>query len=164
MASKIKPLTTTNQLKFAHAKDYLIGIVVSEYHDDICNKLRDGALKRLKSAGVPLKNIKIVYAPGAYEIPLAARWLFDSDDFDAIICLGCVIKGDTEHDFYINDAVAKQLLKMSVDDDAPYVFGVLTVNSLQQAIDRAGGKHGNKGDECALAALKMLDLRDGLNS
>ena len=102
----------------------------------------------------------VKYAPGAYEIPLAARWLFDSGDFDAIICLGCVIKGDTEHDFYINDAIAKKLMDMSVQDEAPFVFGVLTVNSKQQATDRSGGKLGNKGEECALAALKMLSLRD----
>ena len=164
MASKLKSLSTAEKFSFPNAKEYLVGIVVSEYHSDINNKMRDAAIKRLKDSGVPAKQIVTVYAPGAYEIPLAARWLYDSDDFDAVICLGCVIKGDTEHDFYINDAVAKQLLKMGVDDDAPYVFGVLTVNNLQQALDRSGGKLGNKGDECALSALKMLDLRDRLVS
>ncbi len=164
MASKLKSLSTSTKFSFPNAKEYLVGIVVSEYHSDINNKMRDAAIRRLKDSGVPAKQIVTVYAPGAYEIPLAARWLYDSDDFDAIICLGCVIKGDTEHDFYINDAVAKQLLKMGVDDDAPYIFGVLTVNNLQQALDRSGGKFGNKGDECALAALKMLDLRDRLGA
>lgn len=163
MSSKTKSLTTSAKFTFVNAKNYLIGIVVSEYHSDICNKLRDAAIKRLKESGVPSKQIVVVNAPGAYEIPLAARWLFDSDGFDAVICLGCVIKGDTEHDFYINDAIAKRLMKMSIEDDAPFVFGVLTVNNHQQAVDRAGGKHGNKGDECTLAALKMLDLRDSLS-
>ncbi len=164
MASKLQSLTSNAKFSFPNAKKYLVGIVVSEYHQDICNKLSDAVVKRLKECGVPAKQIAVVNAPGAYEIPLAARWLFDSGDFDAIICLGCVIKGDTEHDFYINDAIAKKLMDMSVEDDAPYVFGVLTVNNKQQALDRAGGKHGNKGDECALAALKMLHLRDELSN
>lgn len=163
MSGKLKTVAAKEELAFANAANYLIGIVVSEYHSEICEKLKKAALNTLKKAGVNPKNIVVKYAPGAYEIPLAARWLFDSGDFDAIICLGCVIKGDTEHDFYINDAIAKKLMEMSVQDDAPYVFGVLTVNKYQQAIDRSGGKLGNKGEECALAALKMLALRDNIS-
>jgi 6,7-dimethyl-8-ribityllumazine synthase len=163
MSGKLKTVPAKEELAFANAANYLVGIVVSEYHSEICEKLKKAALNTLKKAGVHPKNIVVKYAPGAYEIPLAARWLFDSGDFDAIVCLGCVIKGDTEHDFYINDAIAKKLMEMSVQDDAPYVFGVLTVNNLQQAIDRSGGKLGNKGEECALAALKMLALRDNIS-
>ncbi|HRN95469.1 MAG: 6,7-dimethyl-8-ribityllumazine synthase [Chitinophagales bacterium] len=162
MAGKLKSTTESEALNFPNASDYLIGIVVSEYHAEICEKLKKAAVSTLKKAGVSTKNIIVKNAPGAYEIPLAARWLFDAGDFDAIICLGCVIKGDTEHDFYINDAIAKQLMAMSVQDDTPYVFGILTVNNHQQAADRAGGKLGNKGEECAIAALKMLTLRDNL--
>lgn len=160
MAGKLKATSDSSKIEFANAANYLVGIVVSEYHADICEKLKKAAVATLKAAGVHSKNIVEKYAPGAYEISLAARWLFDSGDFDAIICLGCVIKGDTEHDFYINDAIAKKLMDMSVQDEAPFVFGVLTVNSKQQATDRSGGKLGNKGEECALAALKMLSLRD----
>lgn len=163
MSGKLKTVAAKEELVFANAANYLVGIVVSEYHSEICEKLKKAALNTLKKAGVHPKNIVVKYAPGAYEIPLAARWLFDSGDFDAVICLGCVIKGDTEHDFYINDAIAKKLMEMSVQDDAPYVFGVLTVNNHQQAIDRSGGKLGNKGEECALAALKMLALRDNIS-
>lgn len=162
MAGKLKSTSENEELEFPNASEYLIGIVVSEYHAEICEKLKKGTISTLKKSGVIAKNIIVKQAPGAYEIPLAARWLFDAGDFDAIICLGCVIKGDTDHDFYINDAIAKQLMAMSIQDDAPYVFGVLTVNTPQQAKDRAGGKLGNKGEECAIAALKMLTLRDNL--
>lgn len=163
MSGKLKTVTANEELAFPNASTYMVGVVVSEYHIEICNKLKTAAIKTLKKAGVHPKNIVVRYAPGAYEIPLAARWLFDSGDFDAIICLGCVIKGDTEHDYYINDAISKKLMEMSVEDDSPYVFGVLTLNNRQQALDRSGGKLGNKGEECAIAALKMLALRDTIS-
>jgi 6,7-dimethyl-8-ribityllumazine synthase len=163
MASKTKNLSETTNAVFENAATYMIGIVVSEYHSAICNKLLDGALQTLTEYGVDERHVAVVYAPGSFEIPLAARWLFDADDFDAIICLGCVIKGDTEHDRYINESISNALMKMSIEDACPYLFGVLTVNSEEQAEDRAGGKYGNKGAECATAALKMLALRDSMD-
>lgn len=163
MAGKLKGVADNEELEFPDAKNYSIGIVVSEYHSDICEKLKRGAIDNLLKFGVSKKRIKVVYVPGAYEIPLAARWMYDSsDDFDAIICLGCVIKGETNHDAYINDAIAKKLMEMSVEDDIPFVFGVLTVNNQAQAEDRAGGKLGNKGEECAISALKMIALKDSI--
>ncbi len=162
MASKTKNLSEQSSAVYENAATYMIGIVVSEYHSEICNKLLDGALQTLVENGVDERNVAVVYAPGAFEIPLAARWLFDADDFDAIICLGCVIKGDTDHDRYINESISSALMKMSVEDACPYLFGVLTVNTEEQAEDRAGGKYGNKGSECSTAALKMLALRDSM--
>lgn len=135
-----------------------IALVVSEYHNDITHALRDGCLSVLKACGVNELNISLVYTPGAYEMPLAALYA-DRTDVDAVICLGCVIKGDTDHDVYINHAVADGLMKLSLDRSKPFVFGLLTTNNLQQAQDRAGGKLGNKGEECAIAALKMISIK-----
>jgi 6,7-dimethyl-8-ribityllumazine synthase len=140
----------------------VIGIVVSEYHPDITFALRDGCIDILKDAGLKPENIHVIYAPGAFEMPLAALYMNNSFYVEAIICLGCVIKGETDHDIYINHAVAESLMRLSKEYYKPYVFGLLTTNNLQQAKDRAGGKHGNKGTECAVAALKMLALKDSL--
>ena len=139
-----------------------IAIVVSEYHEDITFTLRNGAIETLKKYGVKEKNIFVELVPGAYELPLAAKWMFEKKKADAVLALGCVIKGDTAHDVYINTAVSQALMNLSLQTKTPFVFGVITPNTLQQAKDRAGGKHGNKGVECALAALKMLSLKKKL--
>jgi 6,7-dimethyl-8-ribityllumazine synthase len=162
MSSKQKSLSQPTEEKFPHAGHYKIGIVVSAYHEQITFALRDGCIDTLRKYGVAEKNIYVHLAPGAFELPLAAGWLYDKSKADAIICLGCVIKGDTDHDVYINNAVATGLMSLSLETNAPFIFGLLTPNTEQQAKDRAGGKHGNKGDECAMAALKMLALKDNL--
>lgn len=142
--------------------DYKIGIVVSEYNSNITFSLRDAAIATLVNNGIQEKNILVEYAPGAYEMPMAAQWVSDHFKPEAVICLGCVVKGDTEHDVYINQAVASELMKLNTRKNRPFVFGLLTTNTMQQAIDRAGGIHGNKGEECAIAALKMLALHERL--
>ena len=154
--SKHKPVTGSG------ASKYRIAIAVSEYNDKITFALRDGAIEALKKYGVKEKNIFVELVPGAYELPLAAKWLFEKKKADAVLALGCVIKGDTDHDIYINSAVSQALMNLSLQTKAPFVFGVITPNNLQQAKDRAGGKHGNKGVECAVAALKMLALKERL--
>jgi 6,7-dimethyl-8-ribityllumazine synthase len=121
--------------------------------------LRDGATKTLKEHGVKEKNIHVQLVPGAFELPLAAKWLYLNKKAHAVICLGCVIKGDTDHDIYINNAVSTAIMNLGLETGAPFVFGVITPNNHQQAKDRAGGKHGNKGVECAMATLKMLELK-----
>jgi 6,7-dimethyl-8-ribityllumazine synthase len=109
--------------------------------------------------GLLSKNITIIYVPGAFELSYGAKTLLSHDGFDAIICIGCVIKGETKHDEYINNATALSIQQLSVVSGTPVIYGVLTPNDEQQAIDRAGGKHGNKGVEAAQTALKLIKLK-----
>ena len=162
MSAKNKNLSDHKSVTASGASKYRIAIAVSEYNDKITFALRDGAIETLKKYGVKEKNIFVELVPGAYELPLAAKWLFEKKKADAVLALGCVIKGDTDHDIYINHAVSQALMNLSLQTKAPFVFGVITPNNLQQAKDRAGGKHGNKGVECAVAALKMLELKKKL--
>jgi len=162
MSAKNKNLSEHKEVKATGASKYRIGIVVSEYNEKITFALRDGAIATLKKYGVKEKNIFVELVPGAYELPLAAKWMYEKKKADAVLALGCVIKGDTDHDIYINNAVSQALINLSLQTNAPFLFGVITPNNLQQAKDRAGGKHGNKGVECAVAALKMLELKEKL--
>lgn len=162
MASKNKSLSKHNEFAVPNAGKYKVGIVVSEYNEGITFALRDAAVKTLTQYGIKEKNIFVEYVPGAYEMPLAAKWVYKAKKTDAVISLGCVIKGDTDHDIYINNAVSQSIMNLNLETGVPFVFGLLTPNTLQQAKDRAGGKHGNKGVECAVAALKMLVLKDKL--
>lgn len=160
MASSLRNLSAEEGLPVVLTKDYSIGIIVSEYNSPITYALRDACIATLEAHGV--KKIYVDYAPGAYELPLAAKLLNDNVVVHAVIAFGCVIKGDTAHDVYINQAVANALMDLNLSEGKPFVFGLLTVNNEQQALDRAGGLHGNKGTECALAALKMLSLNERL--
>ncbi len=162
MASKHKNLSQHKAEVFANAGKYKIAIAVSEYHDDITFALRDGCLDTLKKHGVKEKNITVRLAPGAFELPLVAKWLHKHSKADAVIILGCVIKGETSHDVYINTSVAQATTDLSLQTGAPFIFGLLTPNTVEQAKARAGGKHGNKGVECAMAALKMLAIKESL--
>lgn len=162
MASKQKNLSKHQALEIPCVSKFRIGIVVSQYNEHITFSLMSAAAETLKNYGVKEKNIFIEFVPGAFELPLAAKWLYQTRKADAIICLGCVIKGDTDHDVYINHAVSDAIMKLNIETNAPFIFGLLTPNNLQQAKDRAGGKYGNKGVECAVAALKMLTLKENL--
>ena len=133
-------------------------IVVSRYNHSITQRLYEGALLRLATAGVPDDLVEVAWVPGAWEIPLIAQRFARSGDYAAVICLGAVIKGETSHDEHINRQVSLSLGQMSLDHDLPVMFGVLTCNTMEQAIHRAGGNVGNKGDECASAALEMVSL------
>ena len=159
MSAKNNNLSEHKAVTATGASKYRIAIVVSEYNEAITFALRDGAIETLKKYGVKEKNIFVELVPGAYELPLAAKWLYEKKKADAVLALGCVIKGDTDHDIYINSAVSHGLMNLGLETKAPFAFGVITPNNLQQAKDRAGGKHGNKGVECAVAALKMLELK-----
>ena len=159
MASKQKNLSDHKEFISRHSAKFKIAIAVSEYNEDITFALRDGAIKTLAEHGVKEKNITVQLVPGAFELPLVSKWLYDHKKADAVIALGCVIKGDTDHDIYINNAVSKAIMDLGISTGAPFIFGVITPNNMQQAKDRAGGKHGNKGVECAMAALKMLELK-----
>jgi 6,7-dimethyl-8-ribityllumazine synthase len=133
-------------------------IVVSRYNDNITTKLLDGAIATLKQHGIADESIDVAWVPGAWEIPLIAERLAESENYAAVICLGAVIKGETTHDEHINRQVSMALGQLALDVGLPVVFGVLTCNTMEQAIHRAGGNVGNKGIECAEAALRMVSL------
>ena len=139
-----------------------IGIVVAEWNIAITGALRDGAINTLLGNGVHEKNIVVKYVPGSFELTMGAQLLCEDKTIDAVIALGCVIQGETRHFDFICDAVAHGVTNVSLKYNKPVIFGVLTPNTLQQAEDRAGGKHGNKGDEAAVTALKMIALKKGL--
>ena len=134
-----------------------ISIAVSEWHPEVTEELYEAAFKTLLKNGVKKENILRKNSPGSFELPLTAQFLLKKK-FDAVICLGCVIKGETDHYNYICESVAKGIMNVSLSHNKPVSFGVLTTDTLEQALNRAGGKLGNKGQEAAEAALKMLAI------
>jgi 6,7-dimethyl-8-ribityllumazine synthase len=140
---------------------FKIGIVVSQWNADITNALLEGATATLLEAGVLQENIEVLYVPGSFELPWGARQIMKPGKRDAVICLGCIIQGETKHDEYIASAVASGIMQLGLMSGIPVIFGVLTTNTEEQAKDRAGGKHGNKGAEAAQAALTMAHVRTG---
>ncbi|MEL7119829.1 MAG: 6,7-dimethyl-8-ribityllumazine synthase, partial [Bacteroidota bacterium] len=138
-------------------------IVVSEWHNNITHKLYEGCFDTLVKHGAKEDNIHVVQVPGSFELPAGARLLATQHKLDAVICIGCVIQGETKHNEYINNAVAMALTTMSVSSGLPCVYGVLTPDTEQQALDRAGGIHGNKGIEAAVTAVRMAALKKQLS-
>jgi 6,7-dimethyl-8-ribityllumazine synthase len=135
-----------------------IAIITSLFNEFISQKLLEGALNCLKENKVDEKDIDIVKVPGAFEIPLTADKLASLKKYDAIICLGAVIRGETPHFDYVSEAASNGILMVSLKYTLPVLFGVLTTNTIEQALERSGGKHGNKGHDVAIAALEMADL------
>ena len=135
-----------------------VAIVVSRFNDFITNRLLDGAKDTLVRHGVDEDNIDVAYVPGAFEIPLVAKKLAQKNDYDAVITLGCVIRGVTSHYDYVCNEVAKGVSKANDVTDTPVIFGVLTTESIEQAVERAGTKAGNKGAEAAVSAIEMANL------
>jgi len=133
-------------------------IVVSRYNESITTRLLEGAVKTLTAHGVRDEAIDVAWVPGAFEIPLVAARQAKSGQYRAVLCLGAVIRGETSHDQYINRAVSLELARAGVESGVPVLFGLLTCDTLEQAIHRAGGNVGNKGSECAEAALQMASL------
>jgi 6,7-dimethyl-8-ribityllumazine synthase len=160
MSSKQKNLSKFEGGDVPGAGLYRFGIVWSEWNHDITNELKIGALSFLRNKDAKEKNIIIKAVPGSYELVLGAQYLLEKKRVDAVIVLGCVIQGETRHFDFICDAVANGIMQLNVKYNKPVIFGVLTPQTMQQAIDRAGGKHGNKGEEAAATAIKMLALRD----
>ena len=133
-------------------------VLVAEWNDDITEPLAQGAVDTLLKYGAKEANILKVYVPGSFELSYGAQVYAQKEEIDAVIAIGCVIQGETKHNDYINHAVAGGLTEVSLKYNKPVIFGVLTPNTHEQASDRAGGKHGNKGDEAAITAIKMLGL------
>ncbi|MCC5944778.1 MAG: 6,7-dimethyl-8-ribityllumazine synthase [Bernardetiaceae bacterium] len=144
-------------------EDMHFAIVLTRWHEDIIEQLYEGAKNLLLKAGAKSENIFRYLVPGSYELPLGAQYVMARIDIDAIICLGCVIQGETRHFEFISQAITQSLLNVSLEHDKPIGFGVLTTDTLGQAQERAGGVHGNKGEEAAAAVLDMLTLNDQVN-
>jgi len=134
------------------------GIVVSRFNEIVTRLLLEGALDTFRRHLVPEKNITVVKVPGAFEIPLVAQILAGNEEIDAVCCLGAVIQGETTHHEYINHSVANSLMEIGLEHAKPVLFGILTCQTLEQAMNRAGGKAGNKGSETALAAIEMVSV------
>ena len=158
MASALKNLSTYDDTNIPDGADFRIGIVVADWNKDITHALYEGCAETLAKHGVTSDNTHVVQVPGTFELPSAARILAGREKLDAVICIGCVIKGETQHDEYINNAVAQGLVNLSIATGKPFIFGVLTPNTHEQAVDRAGGKYGNKGVEAAVTGLRMAAL------
>lgn len=140
------------------SKDIRIGIVAARFNEFITSKLLGGALDGLKRHEVNEKNIDIAWVPGAFEIPLIASKMAKSGKYDAVICIGAVIRGSTTHYDYVCSEVSKGIAHVSLNSDIPVMFGVLTTENIEQAIERAGTKAGNKGFDCAVGAIEMVNL------
>ncbi|MZI79466.1 6,7-dimethyl-8-ribityllumazine synthase [Clostridium butyricum] len=144
------------------AEGLKFGIIIGRFNEFIVGKLLDGALDGLKRHGVKEEDIDIAWVPGAFEIPLIAKKMAKNDKYDGIICLGAVIKGSTSHYDYVCSEVSKGIASVSLECEKPVMFGVLTTNNIEQAIERAGTKAGNKGYECAVSAIEMANLMNVL--
>lgn len=144
--------------KTASLADKKFAIVVSNYYENITHKLLEGAVKTLVSSGVTESDITTLWTPGSWELPAATLRVLKSGKFDGIVILGCVIKGETTHDQHINTAISNGIAELTLQYDVPIGFGLLTCNTLQQALDRSGGPVGNKGVEAAEAAVHMTRL------
>ncbi|MCR1821570.1 MULTISPECIES: 6,7-dimethyl-8-ribityllumazine synthase [Terrisporobacter] len=140
------------------SKDIKIGIVAARFNEFITSKLLGGAVDALKRHDVDDDNIEVAWVPGAFEIPLIASKMAKSNKYDAIICLGAVIRGNTTHYDYVCSEVSKGISHVSLNSDIPVMFGVITTENIEQAIERAGTKAGNKGFDCAVGAIEMVNL------
>lgn len=141
-----------------NAEGFRFGLVVSRFNEFISSKLLTGALDVLKRHGAHEENIEVLWVPGSFEIPLVAKKMAKSGRYDAVVCLGAVIRGDTPHFEYVASEVAKGIALVGLETEIPVMFGIITSDSLEQAIERAGTKAGNKGWDAALGAIEMVNL------
>ncbi len=159
MATQLKNLSDFSHTTVPDASPYKFAIAVAEWNAEITGSLYNGALEKLLAYGAKEEHILSVAVPGSFELSGAAEILLNKHpELDAVICLGCVIQGETRHFDFICDAVANGVTQVGIKHAKPVIFGVLTTDDQQQAIDRAGGKHGNKGDEAAITAIKMAHM------
>jgi len=163
MATDLKNLSDYDLSAIPPADGFKFGIVVSEWNFEITKSLSDAACQTLMKHGVRQENILKKFVPGSFELTLGAQFMAEYSEVDAIICVGCVIRGDTSHFDYICQSVTHGITELNLIYNIPFIFGVLTTNTIQQARDRAGGKYGNKGDEAAVTAIKMAALQKELS-
>ncbi|PVX50163.1 6,7-dimethyl-8-ribityllumazine synthase [Hallella colorans] len=155
MATSLHNLSEYDFSKVPDASNMCFGIVVSEWNSKVTGALLDGAVKTLEKHGTLPENIHVKTVPGSFELVYGAQQMCKNDGFDAIIILGCVVRGDTPHFDYICEGVTHGISYLNASQNIPVIFGLLTTNDLEQAVERSGGKFGNKGDECAVVAIKM---------
>ncbi len=153
----MQPIVYQGRLR---ADGFRFAIIASRWNDFLTSRLTEGALDALERLGAEEKSVAIYKVPGSFEIPLLARKVAATGKYDAVICVGTIIRGQTPHFDYIAGEVTKGIAQAGMETGIPVVFGVVTADTLEQAIDRAGGKHGNKGDEAAITAIKMVALED----
>jgi len=159
MATGPKGLSTYDYSRVPDAVSMKFGIVVADWNNEITYSLRDGAYDTLLKHGANKNNITIINVPGSFELTLGAKFLAERGDLDAVICLGCVIQGETRHFDFICQSVTTGITELNLQYGIPVIFGVLTTNTAEQAMERAGGRLGNKGDEAAVTAIKMVALK-----
>lgn len=162
MSSARKNLSTYDETSMPDAKGMKFGLIVADWNPDVTHALYEGAYDTLMKHGALPEDIFTAQVPGTFELTVAARMMISAKPVDAVICLGCVIKGETSHNEYINMSVANGLTQLGLMTGKPCIFGVLTPNDEQQALDRAGGKHGNKGVEAGATAIEMVALKKSL--
>ncbi len=158
MATAYKNLSDYDPNQIPDASKMRFGIVVSEWNDEITGKLKDGACNTLIKHGAKPENIFVYYVPGSFELIYGAKFMADNIRPDAVIGLGCVIRGETPHFDYVCSGVTQGFAKLNADGVIPFIFGLLTNDTMEQSVDRAGGIHGNKGDEAAITAIKMVQF------
>ncbi len=159
MATAGRNLSEYKKISTPNGADFRIGIVVSEWNDDITFNLLDGAKSALLENGVGEENILIYYVPGAFELPIGCQFMFDAHQVDGIVAIGSVIQGETKHFDFVCSGATEGIMNVMLKFNKPVSYCLLTDNNKQQAIDRSGGLHGNKGIECAIALLKMIALK-----
>lgn len=164
MATANQNLSEHDSSKIPSAKGMKIAIVVSEWNTEITNGLLKGARDTLIKYGLDEEDLQIEYVPGSYELPLGAQMIMENREVDAVICLGCVIQGETRHFDFVCQAVSDGIKEIGLQYNLPVIFGVLTDNTIEQSRARSGGKYGNKGDEAAVSAIKMVALQRRLDS
>ena len=160
MSSQLKNLSSYQTSNIKDAKGIRIGLSLAKWNQEITDALYQGAIETLIQHGVNQDDIITYPVPGSFELPLGAQWLFENKDVDAVLCIGCVIQGETRHFDFICHSVSNGIMDLNLKFSKPVIFGVLTTENQQQALDRAGGKHGNKGIEAAATALQMLSLKN----
>jgi 6,7-dimethyl-8-ribityllumazine synthase len=159
MATAGRNLSEYNKEFIPNGADFKIGIVVSEWNENITLNLLKGAKEALLDNGVLEQNIIVRFVPGAFELPLGAQWLCQQQEIDGVVAIGVVIQGETKHFDFVCEGATQGIKDVNLKYGKPVAFCILTDNNIQQSIDRSGGKHGNKGIECAIACLKMVDLK-----
>ena len=164
MATSGKNLSKIESFSITNPDQLKIGIVIAEWNSKITNRLLDGANEALEHSGIKKDNIQIHYVPGTFELPLGAQYLLDKNTVDGVICIGCVIQGETKHFDYVCQGATNGIMSMGLRYNKPATFCVLTDENEQQSIERSGGKHGNKGIECAISCLKMIELKKQINA
>jgi len=164
MATEYKNLSDYDKDNIPNGDDFTVGIVVSEWNYNITGNLLKGAHETLVENGVKEEHIIVKHVPGTYELALGAQFLAQYADVDGVIAIGSVIQGETKHFDFVCEAAAQGIKDVNLNHNLPVIFCVLTDNTMQQGIDRSGGKHGNKGVEAAVACIKMIELQNELSS